>query len=323
MDGPHNQLDNPNIRTDLRTTMIRVPTYALYGEHDQPLIPESLHVESIAQRSRLYDWEIRPHRHDLFVQLLCLRSGEGDAVFEEARQAFDAPCLILVPALVVHGFRFSHDIDGVILTVARQQVEALLAPVPDLAERLNQPHCLQFAPGSGEFEAIAQAVSALTRESQGAGAWRMATIEALLMLALVGVGRAAVAQQGHHDGPSARSLQHAQRFRVLLDRHFRTERGVSFYAAELGITPTQLNRVCRDVLDNSVLGVIQSRLVLEAKRDLAYTLLSVKEIALTLGFADAAYFTRFFAKETGMSPSQFREEARRALADSGARRRAA
>lgn len=294
--------------------MSRVPTYALYGEHDQPLIPESLHVESIAQRSQLYDWEIRPHRHDLFVQLLCLRSGEGDALFEEERRPFVAPCVIFVPALVVHGFRFSHDIDGVILTVVAQQVASLLSATPDLGERLSSPHCLQFPRDSADFTQVDLAVGALTRESQGAGAWRMASIEALLTLSLVGLGRAVAAAQGPQGGPSPRSLQHAHRFRTLVERHFRSERSIAFYAGELGITPTQLNRICREVLDNSALGVIQSRLVLEAKRDLAYTLLSIKEIALTLGFADTAYFTRFFAKETGRSPSRFREEARQVLA---------
>lgn len=297
--------------------MPRVPTYALYGEHDQPLIPESLHVESIAERSRLYDWEIRPHRHDVFVQLLSLRSGEGEAVFEATRHPFVAPCLIFVPALVVHGFRFSHDIDGVVMTVVAQQVSALLAGMPDLGERLARAHCLQFPQGSAEFGQVDLAVQALTRESQGSGAWRMASIEALLTLALVGLGRAVAAAQDLPGGPSPRSLQHAHRFRSLVERHYRSQRSIAFYAGELGITPTQLNRVCREVLGTSALGALHARLMLEAKRDLAYTRLSVKEVALTLGFSDAAYFTRFFTRHAGMSPSEFRDAVRRELGQEG------
>ncbi|MCW7539123.1 helix-turn-helix domain-containing protein [Aquabacterium sp. A7-Y] len=64
---------------------------------------------------------------------------------------------------------------------------------------------------------------------------------------------------------------------------------LAFYAAQPGITPTRLNRVCREVL-------------------------SVKEIGLTPGFEDVAYFTRFFARQTGTSPSRFRAAARRELA---------
>jgi AraC family transcriptional regulator, transcriptional activator of pobA len=72
------------------------------------------------------------------------------------------------------------------------------------------------------------------------------------------------------------------------------------------------------VLRTSALGAIHERLLLEAKRDLAYAQLSVKEIALTLGFADAAYFTRFFTRHTGLSPRRFRELARHQLAGAAA-----
>lgn len=149
--------------------MKSVPTYALYGEHEQPLIPENLHLESIAERSRLYDWEIRPHRHDVFVQLLCLAAGDGEAVFEDRRLPFAAPCVIFVPALVVHGFRFSRDVDGVILTVVQQQVDALLQATPSLAERLAHPACLQFPRETDRlwFEPVRQQLGVLAQELAG------------------------------------------------------------------------------------------------------------------------------------------------------------
>jgi AraC family transcriptional activator of pobA len=63
------------------------------------------------------------------------------------------------------------------------------------------------------------------------------------------------------------------------------------------------------VLGHSALGVLHALLMLEAQRDLAYTTLSIKQIALGLGFGDAAYFTRFFAREAGMTPTAWRERA--------------
>ena len=55
------------------------------------------------------------------------------------------------------------------------------------------------------------------------------------------------------------------------------------------------------------MGAISQRIVLEATRDLTFTVLSVKEIAYSLGFDDPAYFTRFFTKHTGLTPTQFRK----------------
>jgi AraC family transcriptional regulator, transcriptional activator of pobA len=311
MDAPDKHLHNPNMAT-------RVPTYALYGEREQPLIPESLHVESIAQRSRLYDWEIRPHRHDLFAQLLCLRTGSGEVVFDDERQAYTAPCVIFVPALSVHGFRFSSDTDGVIVTVVAQRLQSLLEAEPELEARLAQAHCLTFAPGNVAFQALDEAVRALTAEAQGHGAWRMTALTAALSMVLVRLGRALDAAGAHGAEHPPRSLQHVQRFRALVEQHYREQHPLAFYAGQLGITTTQLNRVCREVLRTSALGALHGRLLLEAKRDLAYAQLSVKEIALTLGFADAAYFTRFFTRHTGLSPRRFRELARHQLAGAAA-----
>ena len=73
-----------------------------------------------------------------------------------------------------------------------------------------------------------------------------------------------------------------QRFRAWVEQRFRSQPALAALAHELGITPTQLNRVCHQVLGHSALGVLRGRLVLEAQRDLAFTTQSVKQIGATL-----------------------------------------
>ncbi|HEU0199994.1 MAG TPA: helix-turn-helix domain-containing protein [Burkholderiaceae bacterium] len=289
-----------------------VPTYALYGEHEAPLAPESLHCESIAARSRLYAWEIRPHRHDVFMQILHIRAGGGEALFEGERVALERPCLVIVPPLAVHGFRFTRNVDGVVVTIAARHMAALLETSPELVARFATPQCERL--GSRAAGVIAASVDRLVDEFNGDAPWRLAALEASLLLLLVQVGRALSVNRDAARTGGTRALAHVRRFRALVEQGFRGEREIGFYAARLGITSTQLNRVCRQVLGQSALGVIQNRLLVEAKRDLAYTILSVKEIALTLGFSDAAYFTRFFTQHTGRAPSEFRLAAHRQLA---------
>lgn len=65
------------------------------------------------------------------------------------------------------------------------------------------------------------------------------------------------------------------------------------------------------MLGRSALEVVHDRLLLEAKRDLIYTSMTVKEVSNALCFSDPAYFTRFFARNAGLSPTAFRD-ARRA-----------
>lgn len=284
-----------------------VPTYALYGEHGKNLVPESLHCESIPQRSRLYDWEIKPHRHDLFVQILYIRSGVADIQLDDRRFSVHGPCALYVPALHAHGFRFSEDIDGAVVTIVTQQMESLLARHADLLPHFQAPRHLPFDPEEAAYRPFSQSIEQLLAEYGETHPWRLPLLESLLGTVLVLMARRIAPLAGRRPGRrSSRGVLHLHRFKTLLNRSFREQRDIAYYARRVGITPTQLNRICRDELGLSALGVINDRLLTEARRDLAYSSLSVKEIALTLGFSDPGYFSRFFTKHAGASPSAFR-----------------
>lgn len=107
--------------------------------------------------------------------------------------------------------------------------------------------------------------------------------------------------------PSAITSQ----FRKLLSQHFKTVKSPSEYAGMLSITSPYLNEVVKETSGQPVSYWIQNEVMMEAKRLLYYTDLSIKEIAFGLGYDDHAYFCRLFRKVTGKSAGQFREEHRR------------
>ena len=288
----------------------RVPTFALYGERLQTALDEPIHCESIAQRSRLHDWEIGPHRHEHLFQILYLRAGgSGEAMIDGARLVLRPPCALTVPAQSVHGFRFAPDVDGVVITAVERHLAGLHGAARGLDARLAVPRWLPLAGHAERHARIERACSGFLAEFHGDAAWRSAALHAALALLLVELGRLPAAGEARDAPAAARREQTLQRFRELVERHYRAHRPVGAYAAELGLTATHLNRLCRAALGRSALGVIAARLVLEAKRDLAYTTLSVKQIGAGLGFADPAYFTRFFRHQTGRTPTQFRAHA--------------
>ena len=100
-----------------------------------------------------------------------------------------------------------------------------------------------------------------------------------------------------------------ERFRALLDRNCRERRPVASYADEMGVTSGQLSRICRAAFGSSAIEAIDARSIHEAKRLLGYSTLSVKQIASELGFQDEAYFGRFFRKQTGLRPTEYRAAA--------------
>ena len=292
-----------------------VPTYALYGETAENPEEQWFHCESIAARSMRYDWQIKLHRHDHFFQFLHIARGPVETVIEGRRTAPSAPAVITLPPRVVHGFRFAPEVDGHVLTLPIDRLERLLEPSPGARELVVRPRVLPLA-GDGPDAAIAGHVAALAAEFAGSAAWRSTLIEAHMTALLLLVARLVAADTARE--PRGSSLgQRALAFRALVDRHFRQRLPVAYYAARLGTSQTHLNRICRAAFQESALGVIDRRVVLEATRDLTFTMLSVKQIAASLGFDDPAYFSRFFTKHVGVSPAHFRQ---RQIRDAGGKR---
>ncbi|PHQ79142.1 MAG: hypothetical protein COB65_13005 [Thalassobium sp.] len=94
----------------------------------------------------------------------------------------------------------------------------------------------------------------------------------------------------------------------LIERDFRRHLGVAQYAAALGVTPTHLTRCCKASCGKSALALLNDRILFEARMMLRQTKVPVRQIAAALGFASAAYFTRSFQAQAGMTPSEFRRK---------------
>ena len=96
--------------------------------------------------------------------------------------------------------------------------------------------------------------------------------------------------------------------RKLIDQHFLTLHRPSEYARMLYITPNHLNALCKEHLGLQAGELIRSRIALEAKRLLINFGMSISEIAYALHFNDNSYFTKFFKKQTGLTPEEFRKQ---------------
>lgn len=294
----------------------RIPNYALYGDQDAPAWSNSFNFEWIPQRSAPYQWEIQVHRHDAFVQLLCLTAGSGEVRMNGARIAARVPCLIVVPAGAAHGFHFSTDVDGPVVTATQKVLESLaVLLMPGLVDVIRAPRVLAL-PDTGALEALMPLFMAIERESRSHSEGQTAAGMALLTALLVQVARLAGPADSDPVGNTAgrRKQRQIQQFKSLLDRDFRQHRPVQAYADALGLTAGQLSRICREVLGMSALDVIHARLVHEAQRELVYTVGSIQQLASELGFEDDAYFSRFFKRHTGLSPRDFRAQALAQLA---------
>ena len=108
--------------------------------------------------------------------------------------------------------------------------------------------------------------------------------------------------------PSGGESPIATDFRALVEERFQTLHEVKEYARLLSITPGHLNHLAREEFGANAGSVIRDRITLEAKRLLLHSEARVSAIARDLGFSDPSYFSRFFRRETGWTPSDYRAQ---------------
>lgn len=284
-----------------------VPVYHLYGEQGPEIAPDLVHCESIAARSRLHNWEIQPHRHHGLFQMFWLAGGEASVELDDRRDTLSAGQVLLVPQHCVHGFRFSPEADGEVITLSYVFFEPLQTGLGAALYGMTAPAVCTLS-HSDDRKQIEMAFHSVHQAYASRDPHRGPLIEAQLVSLLVWLSRLLPAQE--EDMPLARGRGHLAKFSQLIEAAFIHQPPLDYYADKLGISVAHLNALCRQLTNQSALMLIHARLGLEARRHLIYTSMPVKDIAEALGFSDPAYFTRFFKRQTGLSPAAFRTQAR-------------
>ncbi len=294
-----------------------VPTYELYGEGTDRKPDFWLHWETLYSRSSLHNFEISLHRHDNFFQFLYIESGAGNANFDGALHPFHTPCAIIVPPNFNHGFAFSRDIVGHIVTVLKPQMPFLESGYDNaVMEWMMRPQLVQMEGADKRVLAfLSLTMQHVQEEFQSRKIHKNSMLESLLKSSLVQIMRHGFVSQSPDNARRNYREPRVERLFELVDRHFREHRSVSFYAGRLGLSPTHLNRLTREITGVTVQQIIARKLVDTAKRDLIAMPSSVQYVAYSLGFGDPAYFSRFFLKNTGETPRTFRLRERGWLAE--------
>lgn len=279
------------------------PTYQLFGEHRPWLAPEPVHHETIAARSALYQWDIRPHSHDDLVHLLLVEAGEASMTLELLHASLTPPCVVFMPARHVHGFHFSRDVLGHVVTLPTHVLRDLLAISPELKTAFDVPRYVPLETDSRAYKDVSTWFERIAAEFSGSAPGRLGSLMATVGLIFIWLARTAKPGEVHHAG---RARLRVGRFLELVDAHFREAHPVSWYAGRVGVSTAQLAQDCNKEAGRSPKALLHDRLLLEARRMLAYSDLDVTAICYSLGFRDPAYFARFFARHHGMPPSAFR-----------------
>lgn len=271
-----------------------IPNFLLYGEDTSEAPPDFAHIETIAARSALYDWEIAPHRHLLSVQALLVSQGQVEFRCDDLVRTLEAPCFMVVPIGSVHGFRFSPETSGHVLSLSPGFI-ARAGDASDPMLRILTRGACGTVPDADvkRVDWLCQEMLAIQSD------WR--TPQPLFLALAEALMRSLPADTEEADVLPAED-ERLSGFRQLVELHLREHKSLGWYAERLGITGKTLSRICRKRLDCTPVELIHARLVLEAQRLLFFSNASIVEVADELGFSDPSYFSRFYRRMTGRRP---------------------
>ncbi len=288
--------------SNMPKTVSTIQSYSLFGESKH--LPDVLHCETIADRSVLHDWELAPHRHARLHQVLLVRAGGGRVSLDDATFTLGPGSLVNIPPGHVHAFRFKPGTEGWVTTFADELIADLCHRVGDVRRELGRA-CVLTADKS-----MGLAVAQIWQEFSGHSKARALVLRGLSAVLLGWISREMVAAESASTRALAAPTEShlVQKFVDLIDRHYLEHWQVSDYAKALSVSPTHLSRLARAATGRSAIRMIEARIMREARRNLAYTNLSISTVAYSLGYADPAYFTRVFKQDAGVSPKAFRSQ---------------
>ena len=295
-------------KSDIRQ---HIPQFALYGENAPLTGNELVHIELIETRSRLYDWEIASHTHSGLFQILFLLGGHVSATIDTATWDCAGPSVITIHPSVVHGFRFSTEAYGYVLTVDQSVLsgDRMSADGDIFSGLFLQPLALDLAAAPDvrqRIEALLQQMLIEFMRPQHGHTLMLDWLTRCVMLLLL-------RQHAAHrsaDLSGRADFELFSRLRASVEENYKAQWSVARHAAALRVTERRLNRLCLKLTGKSTFDLLQQRLMLEARRKLTYIPASISSIAYELGFQDPAYFSRVFKRHTGLTPKLFRERAR-------------
>ncbi|VAW31467.1 hypothetical protein MNBD_CHLOROFLEXI01-1569 [hydrothermal vent metagenome] len=263
-----------------------------------------------------------PHRHN-FQEILWVRSGNGEHAIDGQRLPIQAQTFYLIAKGQVHQLITGIDLDGLVIRFTDAFLPNFLSQEMGhyqtvLFNNVTINHTLPVQPPSlTNFERLLQQLLA-EFNSQKANE-NQEILRHLLTVLLIKLGKvqrelmddvqtACPEQRLGSQAETAvdQETQLFHQFTLLLEQQFSQTHAVQVYAQVLNITPRHLSVITQRFVGRTAKHHIEDRLLLEAKRLLTFTNLSVKEIAHQLGYKDPSHFSKMFKKKTETTPQTYK-----------------
>jgi len=235
------------------------------------------------------------------------KGNDQEIIIDEIKYTF--PSGNIIPLMLNQSFRFSQPEDVIIVQFNREFYCIINhdAEVGCVGFLFFGPKPVMFIPlEDAELDKVTQLLNVMRAEMQHNDSTQASMLRMLLAQLIISLTRLS---KKLHTAPDTAQEQFdlLRKYCLLVEGHFRKEKQVKFYAAQLHKSPKTLANLFGKNGGRSPLAIIHDRVVAEAKRLIYYTDKSVKEIAAELGFEDVSHFSKFIKSSTDLTPTELKK----------------
>ena len=234
------------------------------------------------------------HLHG-FYEIIWFQKGSGTHYVDFNQYAIAPGTIIFISPGQIHSFDTKHDQEGYVLKICAE-----------LFDDFVSLSCVTVQDkDSAALEMLIGAMQEELKKEDSLG--HREALHALVKLFVIMVRRSYAGMNPSAPNPHKVSYKAFLNFRKLIEENYCRLHTVKDYASLLNVSSKTLTLYVNECSKYSPLELINNRIILEAKRLLRYSVLSVKEIAFRLGFEDPSYFAKFFKRLVKQSPADYRE----------------
>lgn len=253
-----------------------------------------------------------PHRHDDFYEILFVTKGTGTHTIDFQNYEIKQDAVFFLSPGQIHELALSEDVQGYIFLFTssfyhfNKTNPYKLFELPFFYTLGRETPPLYLTEGS-DIVTLTTLFKNAIQENNHLLADRDEAVRALLDLILIQCKRWYPTQNMDEKFSKSRIL--VKRFKQLIEEKCQENLAVKAYAEWLGVTPNHLSETVKMITGRTSTDLINDRMMMEIKRMLVHTELTVSEIAYRLNFADQSYFSKYFKKLSQQSPLEFKNAA--------------
>lgn len=241
-----------------------------------------------------------PHRHDFF-QIILITAGSGWHQIDFIRHKISAKQIFIMKPGQMHSWELSKGVKGYVIEFNHHSLNTHKAH-QELINQLTLSPDVYGGSNKSVFTELNKVCEIMYEEFQARRPYHDLCLQGYLLSFIIQLIRS-----NEHQLKQEKNVTIIERFKNLVEKNYKEAHAVEFYAKELGVTSKALTMQLSRSIGKPPRLIIHDRILLEAKRYLAFSPLTVAEIGYKLGFEDANYFSRFFRLHEKITPAKFRK----------------